>query len=131
MRYQSAVINIERPLREFTVALNEMQEDCVPEFVTEVINAVLEYGASEDTAVGSIDEYVRETVAMYKNSVPDTYEFEQALSRFCMAIFNALRRTGCYTDDGCLMATVTRFFGDDVALRRLTEDELNAYLPPP
>lgn len=132
MRYDHLILDVEEAVLFFTWNLNDIDEEIIDEFVIEVIDFVLEYAADKDTAKGAISEYVRETVETYAtmNSLKVRL-FKRALEGFCESIHEAILSANGYNDQGHLYAKFHTWHGNDVVLKRLTDDELAAYAPVP
>lgn len=131
MRYEYLVLDIQDPLERFVDLVEAQKVEILPDFATEVIESVLDYGADKKTAWGSIEEYIRDTVEVYfpDEGLPRAV-FTNHITTLCRSVHDALKRSKAYDDTGVLEATFLRYFGYNVVLRKMTEDELNAFKQP-
>jgi hypothetical protein len=118
-------------LERFVDLVEAHQVDILPDFATEVIESVLDYGADKKTAWGSIEEYIRDTVEVYyPNEGLDKDTFRRHITTLCRSVHDGLKRSKAYDNTGALEATFLRYLGYNVVLRKMTADELNAVKPP-
>ncbi len=130
MRYESLVLDSEEIVKHFRWDMTNLDVEVLDTFTEEVINFVLDYAADRETAKGSIGEFINEAVALYSRDQISTLEpFKEALETFCYALHQLLLQADAWNDQNELSAKFERFLGDDIALRRMTEDELAATGP--
>ena len=130
MRYENLVLDCEELVKHFRWDMNNLDIEVLETFTEEVIDFVLSYAADKDTAKGSIGEFISEAVALYSLHQISTLEsFKTVLETFCYGLYDKLIEVNAWDDENVLSAKFDRFFGDDIVLKRMTEDELAATGP--
>ena len=132
MRYHQLVLDTEEGVIHFQQALNDLDEDMIDEFEVEVIEHVLEYAADKESARSSIGEFVRECADLYSTMSLNRLEaFKSALATFAEVIYQSLLLSDAYDDHGQLYARFDRYFGNDIVIKRMSDDERAAtYIAP-
>lgn len=127
MRYERLILASEEIVKHFRWDMTNLDVEVLDTFTEEVIDFVLDYAADRETARGSIGEFINEAVDLYSTHQIATLErFKEALESFCYALHQLLLETDAWNDQNELSAKFDRFLGDDIVLRRMTEDELAA-----
>ena len=132
MRYDNLVLDSEEVVCHFRWDLNRLDVPLADTFTDEVINFTLDYAADRETARGSIGEFINSAVDLYSlEQLGSLDAFKQALETFCYALHQMLLDNDAWDDENGLYAKFERWLGDDIVLKRMTEDELAATGPKP
>jgi hypothetical protein len=96
------------------------------ELCKEIIRFVLDYICELDFAEFTVGEYVSELKTTYENhlSPSELDEFERAVTILTTAVKDQCISFGAYDADRTLRYRFDCFIGNDIVLRRMTEQEI-------
>lgn len=127
MKFDSVVLDCGELLKDWRSGLWSIgEEDVADEFTIETLNFVLEYAAELETAEGSIHEFICETLVLYGH-FDETKQaaFKGFLEAFCFGFHKLIVESDAYLF-GTLLAKFDCFFGDDIVIKKLTKEEIDA-----